>query len=118
MAMTSGRLAALTIAGALASGDTGSEGLARYAAALQGSYVMKDLKKYRRFNRFLLNHKELFSTLPRLGASAAREMLTVDGVSKKENKPPFAAEFRGRSRCQDWPGSCGPAQGVSDESQG
>jgi electron transfer flavoprotein-quinone oxidoreductase len=95
MAMASGRLAALTIAGALARGDTGREGLAGYAAALQGSYVMKDLKKYRRFNRFLLNHKELFSTLPRLGAFAAREMLTVDGVSKKEKQTSIRRKIQG-----------------------
>ena len=95
MAMASGRLAALTIAGALARGDTGSESLAGYAAALQASYVMKDLKKYRRFNRFLLNHKELFSTLPRLGASAAREMLTVDGISKKEKQTSIRRRIQG-----------------------
>jgi electron transfer flavoprotein-quinone oxidoreductase len=86
MAMTSGRLAALAIIEALEGKDTRGEALSGYGAALQRSYVINDMKKYRRFNRFLLNHKEIFTTLPRLGAHAAREMLTVDGVSKKEKQ--------------------------------
>jgi electron transfer flavoprotein-quinone oxidoreductase len=50
---------------------------------LQESYVLKDLKKYRRFPSFLDKHKELFTTLPQLTGMAAREMLTVGGVPKR-----------------------------------
>jgi electron transfer flavoprotein-quinone oxidoreductase len=86
MAMTSGRFAAEAIMEALDKGDVSRKGLAGYASRLQASYVMRDLKKYRRFGTFRLKHHELFTTLPELGGFAAREMLTVNGVPKKEKQ--------------------------------
>lgn len=86
MAMTSGRFAAEAIMEALEKGDLSRNGLAGYVSRLQGSYITDDLKKYRRFNTFRLRHHELFTTLPELGGFAAREMLTVDGISKKEKQ--------------------------------
>jgi len=86
MAMTSGRLAAEAIMEALEKGDFSRKGLTGYVSRLQGSYITDDLKKYRRFNTFRLRHHELFTTLPELGSFAAREMLTVDGISKKEKQ--------------------------------
>ena len=83
MAMASGRLAAETIIEALGRGDVSRDILSGYVRRLEESYVLRDLKKYRRFGRFRLRHHELFSTVPRLAAHAAREMLTVDGVPKK-----------------------------------
>ncbi|OPY77260.1 MAG: Electron transfer flavoprotein-ubiquinone oxidoreductase [Syntrophorhabdus sp. PtaU1.Bin153] len=86
MAMTSGRFAAEAIVEAFDKGDFSSNGLAGYLERLDGSYIMEDLKKYRGFGKFRLEHHELFTTLPRLHSFAAREMLTVDGVSKKEKQ--------------------------------
>jgi len=83
LAMTSGRFAAETIIEALQKGMTTKSGLQGYVDRLQDSYVMRDLRKYRRFNDFRLNHHELFTTLPQVTAAAAREMLTVNGVPKK-----------------------------------
>jgi electron transfer flavoprotein-quinone oxidoreductase len=83
LAMTSGRLAAQTIMEALEKGDLSRKGLAGYVARLRSSYVVDDLKKYRRFGTFRLQHHEIFTTLPELASLAAREMLTVNGVPKK-----------------------------------
>ena len=86
MAITSGRYAADAIREAFEKGDFGMNGLKGYPERLRGSYIVKDLKKYRRFNSFRLHHHELFTLLPKLSGFAAREMLTVDGVSKKEKQ--------------------------------
>ncbi len=86
MAMTSGRFAAEVVIDAFAQGDFTQNGLKSYTARLRDSYIMADLKKYRRFNTFRSQHRELFTTLPALSASAARVMLTVDGMSKKKKQ--------------------------------
>jgi electron transfer flavoprotein-quinone oxidoreductase len=83
LAMTSGRFAAETILEALERGDFSKRELEGYTARLESSYVLQDLRKYRRFPSLFEQHKELFSTLPPLAGSAAREMLRVDGIPKK-----------------------------------
>lgn len=94
LAMVSGRMAAETIIEALGRGDCSRQGLAGYGKRLAETYVMKDMKKYRRFGRFLYHHKEIFNQLPRLAVSAGREMLTVNGVSKKQKQKLIIKEFR------------------------
>jgi electron transfer flavoprotein-quinone oxidoreductase len=94
LAMASGKMAAESIIEALKRGDYSRKGLARYAERLADSYVIKDMKKYRRFGRFLYQNKELFNELPRASSLAAREMLTVNGVSKKEKQKLIVKEFR------------------------
>jgi len=83
LAMTSGRLAAEAILEAMGKNDFSSRGLQGYARRLEESYVLRDLKKYRKFPSFLETHKELFAGLPGAASMAAREMLTVNGVPKK-----------------------------------
>jgi electron transfer flavoprotein-quinone oxidoreductase len=86
LAMTSGRFAAEAIWDAFEKKDFSRVGLQGYVSRLQHSYIFKDLKKYRRFNSFLNEHGELFTSLPEAAGFAAREMLTVDGVPKKEKQ--------------------------------
>ncbi len=95
MAMTSGRLAAETIAEALEKGDTGRSGLKEYAARLEDSYILKDMKKYRRFNGFRLGNHEIFTLFPGLTGQAAREILTVNGISKKGKQKALWRTIRG-----------------------
>jgi electron transfer flavoprotein-quinone oxidoreductase len=83
LAMTSGRLAAEAILEALKNRDCSRSGLQGFISRLQDSYILKDLKKYRNFGRFLKTHPELFSSLPEWTSQAAREMITVNGVPKK-----------------------------------
>ncbi len=84
LAMASGRMAAQTVLEALQRGDFSSYGLRGYGERMAESFVLKDLKKYRRFSSLLENHRELFTTLPRGAAEAFREILTVDESPKKE----------------------------------
>ncbi len=86
LAMTSGRLAAEAILEALKNGDFSRSGLQGYISRMQNSYLLKDLKKYRNFGRFLATHPELFTSLPEWTSEAAREMIGVNGVSKKEKQ--------------------------------
>jgi electron transfer flavoprotein-quinone oxidoreductase len=86
IAMTSGRYAADAIIEAFGNGNFTGNGLAGYASRLQSSYIMADLKKYRGFNGLRLKHHEIFTVLPGLAGFGAREMLIVDGKSKKEKQ--------------------------------
>jgi len=95
LAMTSGKFAAETILEALQKQDFSRRGLQGYAARMKDSFVLKDMKKYRRFPSFLENHKELFSSIPRITQLAAREMLTVDGISKKSKQHLIWKAIRG-----------------------
>jgi electron transfer flavoprotein-quinone oxidoreductase len=86
LAMTSGRFAAEAILEALEKGDFSRRGLQGYLSRLQESYVCQDLKKYRRFGRFMENSPEVFTSLPEWAGQAAREFLTVNGIPKKEKQ--------------------------------
>lgn len=86
LAMASGKMAAETIIEAIRRDDCSKKGLAGYGERMAESYVIKDMKKYRRLGSFLYQHKEVFDQLPRLASFAGREMLTVNGVSKKRKQ--------------------------------
>jgi electron transfer flavoprotein-quinone oxidoreductase len=86
LAMISGSFAAETILEARKNNNFSKQSLNEYVKRLQNSLVLKDLKKYRRFNSFFQEHREIFTTLPEAFSFAAREMLTVNGVSKKEKQ--------------------------------
>ena len=92
--MASGKMAAETIIEALGRHDLSRRSLAGYGERLAESYVIKDMKKYRRFGKFLYQHKEIFDRLPRLASFAAREVLTVNGISKKQKQKLILQEFR------------------------
>jgi electron transfer flavoprotein-quinone oxidoreductase len=53
---------------------------------MSDSFVMKDMKKYQGFGHFLYNNKVIFNQLPATALMAGREMLTVDGVGKKQKQ--------------------------------
>lgn len=99
LAMASGKMAAEAIIEAFRQNDFSRKGLAGYGERMSQSYVLKDMKKYRRFGQFLYHHKEIFNELPRAAAFAAREMLTVNGVSKREKQKLIAREIRRETPC-------------------
>ena len=96
LAMASGKMAAESIIEAVKKGDFSGDSLASYGRRLSGSFVMKDMKKYRRFGQFLYRHPVLFNDLPRLASSAARDILTVNGISKKEKQKLIGQSFSGK----------------------
>jgi electron transfer flavoprotein-quinone oxidoreductase len=95
LAMTSGRLAAETVIEARAAGrGYRAATLKAYKEALDDSFVMKDLHKYRDMPAVLHKNPQFFTSYPDLLAQAARTMITVDGVDKKSKEREIFSSFR------------------------
>jgi electron transfer flavoprotein-quinone oxidoreductase len=95
LAMTTGRLAAETVIAAKAKGQPmTARTLAAYKAALDDSFVMKDLHKYRRMPEVLHKSPQFFSQYPQLVSEAVRKVFTVDGVDKLTKEREILASFR------------------------
>jgi electron transfer flavoprotein-quinone oxidoreductase len=95
LAMLSGKLAAQAIVEAKERGDFSAASLSRYRELLDESVVIKDLHKIRDVTHFAHGRPHLLNEYPRVMADAAREYLTVDGVSKKEKQARIARMLRG-----------------------
>jgi len=95
LAMTTGRLAAETAIAAKAAGKGfRADALKPYKKALDASFVMKDLHKYRDMPKVLHKSPQFFTAYPDMVAKAARTMITVDGVDKKTKEREIFAHFR------------------------
>ncbi len=95
LAMTTGRLAAETVIAAKAAGNGyRADALKPYKAALDDSFVMKDLHKYRDMPTVLHKNPQFFTSYPDMVAQAARTMITVDGIDKKTKEREIFANFR------------------------
>jgi electron transfer flavoprotein-quinone oxidoreductase len=95
LAMTTGRLAAETVIAAKAAGKGfKAAALNGYPKALDESFVMKDLYKYRDMPAVLHKNPQFFTSYPDMLAQAARTMITVDGVDKKTKERAIFANFR------------------------
>jgi electron transfer flavoprotein-quinone oxidoreductase len=58
--------------------------LSAYRAALERSFTLQDLRRYRKIPDLLATHPQFFSLYPAVLNEAAHEILTVDGKSKEE----------------------------------
>ncbi len=96
LAMTSGRLAAETAIGAVESRDFSESSLSAYEKALNNSFVLKDLKKYKRFPAFVSAHNQIFSLFPEMLNSAATDFMTVDDETKADKQRRIGREIRSR----------------------
>jgi electron transfer flavoprotein-quinone oxidoreductase len=95
LAMTTGRLAAETVIAAKEAGKGfRAEALKPYKVALDGSFVMKDLHKYRDMPEVFHKNSQFFTTYPDLVSKAAHKMFTVDGVDKKTKEREILSSFR------------------------
>jgi len=65
-------------------GDFSAASLSSYRTALEQSFVLQDLKRYRRVFGLLSGHPHLFSLYPQMANEAAHEILVVDGRPKAE----------------------------------
>ena len=107
LAMTTGRLAAETVIAAKAAGKAMSEKtLKAYKDALDQSFVMKDLHKYRDMPQVLHSSPQLFTTYPALVNRAAKTLFTVDGIDKKTKEREVFGSFKG---ARGWRGLVGDA---------
>jgi len=99
LAMTTGRLAAETAIRAKAEGKGyRAASLKAYKDALDDSFVMKDLHKYRDMPGVLHKNPQFFTSYPDLIGRAARTMITVDGVDKKTKEREIFSSFRKNRR--------------------
>ena len=99
LAMTTGRLAAETVIAAKAAGKPlSAKTLKAYKDALDESFVMKDLKKYRRLPEILESSPQFFTTYPALLNRAAKTMFTVDGVDKMTKQREVLGSFKAARR--------------------
>ncbi|MGQ0598928.1 FAD-dependent monooxygenase [Aquabacterium sp.] len=95
LAMTTGRLAAETVINAKAAGKGfGESTLKAYQKALDESFVMKDLKKYRDMPKVFHENPQFFTTYPELLNKAARTMVTVDNIDKKTKEREIFSSFK------------------------
>lgn len=95
LAMTTGRLAAETVIAAKAAGQPMTEKtLKAYRNALDESFVMKDLHKYREMPAMLHKSPQFFTAYPQLITNAAKTFFTVDNVDKKTKEREVLSSFR------------------------
>lgn len=94
LAMTTGMLAAQTLVELKAAGKAfTAPNLSAYKTRLDDSFVMKDLKKYRRMPDIFHKNKQFFTTYPELISRAAQSLIRVDGVDKKSKEKEIKKSF-------------------------
>ncbi len=86
LAMTAGRLAGEAVVEAKRRGDFSARTLSLYAAKLEESFVLKDLRKYRDLPELAERRPDLFGAYAELANLMVHEMLTVDGVPKRDKQ--------------------------------
>jgi electron transfer flavoprotein-quinone oxidoreductase len=96
LAMTTGRVAAETVVRLTRlREEMSAANLAAFAKALEASFVMKDLRKYRGIPDLLHGRKgDLFGTYPRLVSRALQTWFRVDGVDKVSKEKEIFRSFR------------------------
>jgi len=86
-AFLSGRLAGETAVDAHRAGDFSARMLSRYQKRLwHDAPTLRDLRKYRNATRFIESHPSALPIYPEIASDAMYEMLTVDGVPKREKQ--------------------------------
>ena len=94
LAMTTGRLAAETVIEMKTAGkDMTAANLAEYRKKLDGSFVIKDLKKYQEMPEIFHHNHQFFTTYPELVNRSAHSMLHVDGVDKRTKEREIFSSF-------------------------
>ncbi len=86
LAMAAGRMAGETAIQAKRTGDWSAAQLAMYRDLLEASFVLQDMRKYERLPDLVDHRPELLQIYPALLSEAIHEMLTVDGVGKREKQ--------------------------------
>lgn len=86
MAMSSGKMAAEAIVKAKEMNDFSEVGLNSYKEALYGSFIMKDLKKYKDATHTFENNPQYFREYLPMMNQAASKFFTVDGTPKKDKQ--------------------------------
>jgi electron transfer flavoprotein-quinone oxidoreductase len=84
MAIVAGRLAAETAIEAHSRGDFSAGVLSHYENRLKDSFILKDLKQYRGFSKFLETHPEFMGTYPGFLNDALGQFFSAYGKPKRQ----------------------------------
>lgn len=84
MAMISGKLAGETVIAASSKGNFSEETLSSYQKKLEETFIIKDLKKYKKSSEYFDHNPELFALYPELVSDAMYTFFNVDGTPKKD----------------------------------
>lgn len=79
-AIAAGQLAGQQAARAIGANDTSKAGLQGYVDALESSFVMGDLRRYKDVPAFLENFNRMFSLYPQAAANAMNALFLIDGA--------------------------------------
>jgi electron transfer flavoprotein-quinone oxidoreductase len=93
-AMASGEAAAKTVLEAKKNNDFSERSLAYYQKLLNNSFVMKDLKRYRKMNRFAENNPVFFGPYFDVITQAAVDYFTVKEMPKRSQEWQMLKDFR------------------------
>jgi electron transfer flavoprotein-quinone oxidoreductase len=94
-AVTSGVVAADTVIRAKERGDFSANSLAYYRELLEKSYVLKDLKTFKKASHFLENPR-VYTTYPELACNFAEKIFTSDGQPRKRTWQLFREAMKGK----------------------
>lgn len=83
MAIIAGKLAGETAVEAHAKHDFSAESLSAYEARLKDGFILKDLKQYRNFSRFLETHPQFMETYPSFVNDGLGMFFSAYGKPKK-----------------------------------
>ncbi|MEG0324660.1 MAG: FAD-dependent oxidoreductase, partial [Raoultibacter sp.] len=78
-AVAAGQMAGQAAANALDAGDTSKAGLQSYIDALEGSFVMKDLRQFAKVPAFMEGFERMFDGYPEMIRDMMNKMFVVDG---------------------------------------
>lgn len=93
-AMASGEAAAKTVVEAKKEGDYSEKSLARYQKMLNDTFVMKDLKRYRKMNRFAERNPEFFGPYFDVITQMAVDYFAVKEMPKRSQEWQMIKNFR------------------------
>ncbi len=84
LAIESGRLAAETIIKAKEKGDFSADTLSAYQTAMEESFVIRDMKHYRKFPAFMESSHRMFEQYPGMLDEILSSLFVVDGSEPKK----------------------------------
>jgi len=103
-AMASGEAAAKAVLEAKKQGDYSADNLSYYQKRLNDSFVMKDLKRYRKLNRFAEGNPVFFDGYLRAIAQVAVDYFTVNELPKRQHEFQMIKRFRSALSNAEFPG--------------
>ncbi|MFQ6104691.1 MAG: FAD-dependent oxidoreductase [Candidatus Glassbacteria bacterium] len=96
MAMASGKIAGEVVCEAKERGDFSSSALSEYRRRLEDSFVLQDMRHYKKSMKFLHDNPRFLNEYPYAGIDFLIDYFSVDGTPKKKLLRRSFRAFRGR----------------------